>query len=361
MTDRLARRYRRLLNAYPRSYRREELLDTLLESAPPERDRPTWRETANLLRNGLRARLGRPASRSVVTWAAVATLAAGLFGAAFATRAAWETSRPLPTGPQTRAMLTETLPDEPWSPVYPPPPAKFTIYGEPLSWTAADDLLLGDGNEYSQATTGASVNGHPGTDLHRSIDEATANLRAHGWTIYALTWTDAYSCIGPPCDPTNIPQDATLTARRGDTALTLEAYSESTVDTTYLSASFQRTTPAATWPSAGAGFALAAVVSLLLFGWASRRTEGTGHPAAGPVKALFGVAMTLWWIPTLYALPFLTYHHIREPHPVWHPMWEWLGQPGLSLLFVAGSGCLLLALALSALPGREPEAIPAQT
>jgi hypothetical protein len=48
------------------------LLHTLLELAPPNRRHPTLREVANILRHGVRARLGRPRSRSVV---ALATLA----------------------------------------------------------------------------------------------------------------------------------------------------------------------------------------------------------------------------------------------------------------------------------------------
>ncbi|HTJ36490.1 MAG TPA: hypothetical protein VL738_25000 [Dactylosporangium sp.] len=371
MTTPLARRYRRLLLCYPRTHRRDELLATLLDAAPPDRTRPTLREASDLLRHGLRARLGRPASRTVVAWATLATVISGLFGAAFATRAAWETVRPLPDAAQTRAMLLEILPNEPWDQVYPPPPATFAIYNQPLGWNMASEMMLGDGGEYSQAAIGAGVNGHPGDDPRRTVDEALANLESHGWRVYNTAWSDAYSCVGPPCDPTTIPQNATIAARRGDTALTLEVYTWSTPDTTHLSASFMRTTPLAVWPAGIAGFLLASLAALLLFGWASRRTEAdyptrpaatsSEHPARGWVMGLFGLAMVLWWAPTLYALPFMTLHHVREPHPTWHPMWEWLGQPTFSLFFVVGGGCLLLALALSALPRRQTEAITAAT
>ncbi|MET7965904.1 hypothetical protein [Micromonospora sp. NPDC005305] len=59
--DPLARRYRRLLLGYPRAYRRdrgEEILGLLLDGAPAGRTRPTLREAADLLRAGLRCRLG---------------------------------------------------------------------------------------------------------------------------------------------------------------------------------------------------------------------------------------------------------------------------------------------------------------
>jgi hypothetical protein len=126
---------------------------------------------------------------------------------------------------------------------------------------------------------------------------------------------------------------------------------QSTVDTTYLGVTFQRATPPAVYPAGLAGGLAGALVAFLVFGWASRRTGG-GHPARGGVKLFFGVAMFLWWAPTLFAVPMMARHHLDEPHPSWHPMWEWLGQPTFSLLFVAGAGCALLGLALAALPRR---------
>ncbi|WP_238015465.1 hypothetical protein KZZ52_11660 [Dactylosporangium sp. AC04546] len=61
MTDVLARRYRALLRAYPRSYREQrgdELLGTLLDAAPPGRRRPAAREAVSLLREGFALRAG---------------------------------------------------------------------------------------------------------------------------------------------------------------------------------------------------------------------------------------------------------------------------------------------------------------
>ncbi|GAA4578182.1 hypothetical protein GCM10023194_00390 [Planotetraspora phitsanulokensis] len=55
----LARRYGRLLLAYPRDYRRRhgpELLATLLETSEPGRALPSWTESAGLVRGGLRTR-----------------------------------------------------------------------------------------------------------------------------------------------------------------------------------------------------------------------------------------------------------------------------------------------------------------
>ncbi|MEV4756670.1 hypothetical protein AB0J86_16355 [Micromonospora sp. NPDC049559] len=60
----LERRYRRLLAVYPWEHRRryeEEMLAVLLASARPDQRRPGLAESANLIRSGLRARLGTTA------------------------------------------------------------------------------------------------------------------------------------------------------------------------------------------------------------------------------------------------------------------------------------------------------------
>ena len=62
--------HRWLLLFYPRDYRRDrgsEILETVCDLGT----RPGPRIAANLARHGLRARLGRPASRSVVIWASI--------------------------------------------------------------------------------------------------------------------------------------------------------------------------------------------------------------------------------------------------------------------------------------------------
>ncbi len=85
--DPLERRYRRLLLAYPRPYRRahgDELLDVLLEDAAPGRRMPVLREAWGLLTGGLRSRVTHQATGSAwedglhlgVTAVAVANLAA---------------------------------------------------------------------------------------------------------------------------------------------------------------------------------------------------------------------------------------------------------------------------------------------
>lgn len=60
MSDVLARRYRAVLRAYPRSYRAgrgDELLGTLLDTASPQQRWPSVHEAASIVAEGLRARL----------------------------------------------------------------------------------------------------------------------------------------------------------------------------------------------------------------------------------------------------------------------------------------------------------------
>jgi hypothetical protein len=353
MTDKLARRYRRLLFAYPRTYRRsrgDELLSALLDAAPAGRTRPTMREAADLIRHGLRARLGRPASRTVVAWAVLTVVISGAFGAAFATRAGWETARPLPRTAEARAMLAELLPGQEVTGIQ-DAPALFVIYGQPLSWNSTRDLLFGDGAEYAQSGVAGGV-AAPTLPPQETVELVQHNLRAHGWTIYSLKVSDIYHC-NEPCDTDG--QYTTIVAQRGDTVFRMEVYSPQARISPPISAGFVRATPFAVYPFGVTGGILGAVVAFLLFGWASRRTEGR-HPARGVEKMLLGVTLFFWWAPTLFAVPWMARHYQDEPNPSWPPMWEWLGQPTFSLLFLIACGSALLGLALAALPrgDREP-------
>ncbi|MCW6006669.1 hypothetical protein K1W54_19080 [Micromonospora sp. CPCC 205371] len=356
----MARRYRRLLLCYPRAYRRErgeELVATLLDAAPPTRTRPTARETANLIGHGLRARLGRPTSRTVVAWAALAAVVCGLFTASVATRIAWETSRPMPDRAEAAAILADVLPGHEVDGIH-VPSGLFRIYGEPLRLTDVDLLLFGEGNEYALTATTASRNGTPPVPLDQTAATAQQRLRDGGWTVYPVTHNDMYGCAGPPCDPTTIPQDTRLLAKRGDTVLEVNLYPHQAADGTYLAVTLGRTTPAAVLPAASVAGLLGTIAGWFLFGWASRRTQAP-HAARRAVDVLFGVTMSLWWGPIAITAPLALQHHLGEPHPQPHPLWEWLGQPMFSLFLVAGCATALLGLALAALPSRRFQPRPA--
>ncbi|SBT50032.1 hypothetical protein [Micromonospora auratinigra] len=344
----LTRHYRRLLLAYPRAYRRErgeELLGLLLDTTPPGRTRPTVTGAVDLVRAGLRCRLGRPASRTVGVWAVLTALICGLFGAALASRAAWETSRPQPDRAEATAIFDEAFPDQRLKEDVTTAPALFVIYGQPLSRASWRDLLLGDGGEYQEGSAGGAAAGpEPTGDL---VTTAAQRLRATGWRVYDPVSTVLDTCGSPPCEPREV--QTVLVARRGDTVLRAE-FDDPRVYDSYLYFAVQRAAPPAVLPVAVPAGIVVGVLAWLLFAWASRRTEGRRG-----VGVLLGIALVVWWLPALASTVSLAGHHADEPHPSWHPLWEWLGQPTFSLPFLLGAACVLLTLGVALLPRRDAE------
>jgi hypothetical protein len=96
----LERRYRRLLWAYPRTYRRRhgaEILTTLLAMAEPGQSRPAAADAVDLIRGGLRQRFRLPVGRPVLILAAVlCAVIGGAFGAAAGSWAGVQTFADLP-------------------------------------------------------------------------------------------------------------------------------------------------------------------------------------------------------------------------------------------------------------------------
>ncbi|WP_431878917.1 hypothetical protein [Micromonospora marina] len=343
--------HRWLLLAYPRDYRRArgaEILDTVRDVGSAHR---RARVAANLVRHGLRARLGRAASRSVVVWAAVFAVVCGLFAASFGTWLAWLGSRPLDHR-DLAAVVGQLYPDRQAGHLdQDDPPAVFLIYGQPLDGDLLSELLLGDGGEYAPAELTASFDQTPAagpTELRQRLDAA-------GWEQSEPVHSNAYDCIPghPRCDPATIPSDITVYAARGDHILAVELDAEGSTSLT-----LSRATPGAAYPAGLLGLALGTLGGWVLFGWASRRTAGRHTLVQGPAKVLYGVAMLFWTAPILLSAPLMLAHHLSEPHPRWHVPWEWLGQPTLSLPFLLGAVLLLLVLGVAALPHRRPAARP---
>ena len=335
-------RYRWLLRAYPRAYRSargEELVGVLLDAAPAGRP---IRVAANLVRHGLRARLGRPASRSVVTWAALTAVICGLFSAAAATRLAWETARPMPDRAETVALLAEVAPEHSFTDIQ-VAPALFTFYSQKVTRGDLPMILFPDGGEYEQGAGTANAYGAPPMPVTEAVTRAEERLRDSGWRVYPRLADGYESCTGKYCTDMVTITTVSVEARRGDTILGV-----TTTDPLiepgwpYLTVTLRRATPPAALPAGVAGGLLGAALAWLLFGWASRRSEGRD----GPTICL-GVTLLLWWGPTALALPAMVSHHRGEPHPSWHPFWEWLAQPALSFLAVAGALSALLGLGLA--------------
>jgi hypothetical protein len=342
-----------LLRAYPADYRRErgwEIAQTFLDAGC---SRPTVREAINLVCHGMRARLGRPASRSVVLWAALFSIVCGLFAASAAIRLAWQTARPLPDRAEAAQVFETMLPGKFLEHRILRSPAMFVIYEQPLGVDNFSSLLFGDGGEYQFGRTTASAEGAP-ADTRPDLATARDRLSANGWVVEETIVSDAVSCSTGACDPATLPKQYRVIAHREDTLLELQLV-EQTDGWTYAHVELQRLTP---WPAYPAGVAaglLGALAGWLLFGWAARRTGQARPVVRVSANLLFGATLFLWgvWVPP--SMLYSVQHHLGEPHPRWHPLWEWLGQPVASLPFLLGCGAGLLGLAIAALSPRQRE------
>jgi hypothetical protein len=117
MTDIAAteRQFRRLLLAYPRSYRRrhgEEILTTLMEAADGGRRRPSTAEARDLVTGGLRQRLRLPVGRLMLLAAVLTALIAGGLGAGLGSLAGWHTAAGLPDAAAMRALAAPAIADD---------------------------------------------------------------------------------------------------------------------------------------------------------------------------------------------------------------------------------------------------------
>jgi hypothetical protein len=336
------------LLAYPRAYRRErgeEIVATIVESG-----RFGPRVAANLVRHGLRARLGRPASRGVVGWSIVVAAICGLFAASLASWVAWSNGRPHPDEAEVHSVLAEVLPEHDFTDVF-VARAVFAFYSQPLSWENISGVLSIDGGEYELASSGAGVLGAPPTGGDEAAPTALERLRAGGWSVSPPDVAEAVTCHTKLCETPIATTYTSITAERGDLVLGLWFNSAAGPEETFVSVSLQRKPPVSVWPAGMTAGLGGAVLAWLVFAWASRRS-GDGGPAGSGAKVCFVLTMVCWWGPALLAIPGMITHQLVEPHPQWHPLWEWLGQPAFSQVFVVGAACALLGLALSLISAR---------
>jgi uncharacterized membrane protein len=336
------------LFAYPRAYRRErgdEILATIVESG-----RSGPRVAANLVRHGLRARLGRPASRGVVVWSIVFAAICGLFAASLASWVAWSNGRPHPDEAEVHSVLGEVWPEHDFDDVF-VARAVFAFYSQPLTWENLSGVLSFDGGEYELASSGASILGAPPTGGDEAAPTALERLRASGWRVYPPDVAQAVTCHTKTCETPIATTYTSVTAERGDLVLGLWLNSAAGPEETFISVSLQRKAPASVWPAGLTAGLISAVLAWLVFAWASRRSGG-GHSVGVGVTVCFALTMVCWWGPALLAIPSMITHQLGEPHPQWHPLWEWLGQPTFSQVCVVGAACALLGVALSLIPAR---------
>ncbi|MFG2046751.1 hypothetical protein ACGFIW_04895 [Micromonospora sp. NPDC048935] len=290
-------------------------------------------------------RLGRPSRGAAVVWVPLAAIVCGLFTGALASRAAWETSRAQPDRAEASSILTTAFPGHDLDEID-VPPALFVVYGHALRLGTVKTLVLGDGGEYQESATGAAALGAPPVPAEQIVAVARERLTGAGWRVYDPQVTEGMSCGDKICATPLAITNTTLIARRGDTILNASISSQTAAEATYLAVELHRAPPPLVVPAGVLGTLLGTVAGWWVFGWVSRRTAGRRRGSA--VSVLLGVAVVLWWLPVLLAVPSLVRHHRGEFHPARHPYWEWLGQPAASLLFLVGAVCALLGLGLAA-------------
>jgi hypothetical protein len=300
-TDALARGFRLLLLAYPRDYRRdrgEEIVDTLLEMAPPGQRRPTPRQAANLVRNGLRCQLGRPRSRGIVIAAALAAVFAAYLGASAAAWLGWQPARDLPTAAAAKAIYLTALPHQ--APVTTHREDALFYYDDPTdAWTpiqGADDYTSGS-IEYAFGPAAA------GPDFRAFMRTVRDRLSAAGWSVGQIREHEPTTWAG-----------ARLRAEKDGLAMTI-GYDDGmfTVDADNreipipVTLDISRATPPWVSPVAALGALLGALAGWLLVGWISRRLSGRSLVLQFSAL-LFGIVAYGGMLPAvaLYALGWMT-------------------------------------------------------
>ncbi|GAA4219270.1 hypothetical protein [Actinocatenispora rupis] len=374
----LARRYRRLLFCYPRAYRKargDEIVGTMLDAAPPGRDRPTAREAVNLVASGLRARLGRPDSRWVVAFSLVTAVIVGLFGSVVGYRLAWQAAaRPLPTPAAVRQTVARIAPGPPvgggtqsrddyvfgWSGMHRSLPNEAVHVLVP---PAIDDFDL----DYTPGGIDIETYRRDNTGLADAARAARARLRADGWTLGTLDVSDDGFGEGPT---------ATFSARRDGTVLTVsmdrvryetldgEKYWTPRANGPLLGAHvmFGREMPAVVPYGQGVAGVLAGAFGWLVFGWFSRRTTARTPGERARTRIAYG-ALVVSTLPAVVLLAEVTWYTVTTgtpdpPDPVyWGPSASPIDAIGnyRAVLDVIGAPALL-ALIVSALlrPRRAP-------
>jgi hypothetical protein len=328
VNDRLARGYTRLLRFYPPGPRRAEMLGTLLECAPPGRTRPSAKEMVNLTRFGLRARLGRPAGNGVVVLSLLMAIVCGLLGAAAGARLGWTLQKPLPSGAEAEQLAATAFPGLPvlgGGDAPPFVPAFGADGGEIYGFAEYWVRNTAQTREVLTYTTGVRD-----------------RLAGAGWQIRDDVSYDK--------DPDRPVWYADFSATRDGLILDYDAYYAK--DQPWYdgdgSAGFQlfRTTPP--WPAwfAVPGALLAACVGWLLFGWASRRSEGhPGRTLCAAALACSAPAVVVW------NLFVISLWRSQPDPPEGDALWTTLNQLSQTPTTLA-LGLGLLAVATAVLPGR---------
>ncbi|MFI7602216.1 hypothetical protein [Actinoplanes sp. NPDC049681] len=313
-------RNRFVLAAYPKGPRRAEIEDLLLMAAADGRARIGVRGTADLMRHGLRARLGRARSAGVVALAMIVSLVAGFLLASAANRLAWEAATDLPDG-AARSALSELV-----------------AAGRPVQWAPDAEgapFHVVDGAVRARHLTGVARTTEAG-DAGSYLAGLTPRLQAHGWHVLDIS-------------PTG------LLARDGHLLLRIEDGHDATGREGRLEIRVSRTEPPWITVLTFAAGLLGALLGWLTFGWASRRTEHrTRATTAAGLTAVLGLTLLA---PAL-SLGLIFLNVLTGDYSPDVPFWGGLVPAGtyggLAVLAGVALGIAVL-IAACCRPGRGPQ------
>ncbi|WP_163510537.1 hypothetical protein [Fodinicola acaciae] len=335
----LDRRYRLLLHAYPRAYRRdrgEEILDTLLAAAPPSRRFPAMRETFNLLRGGMRCRLGRPRSRMIVVVAALAVIVGAFLGASAASWLGWQTARALPDSAQT-AGISRLIGDA---------PTNLTRHDELFyyPYTGPDTPLFGE-DDYNagEISWGYQVNVTP-ANFPAIAAAARDRLAAAGWQVSGVI----------PQQEGTMPEARFLASKDGLT-LTYSVQPDTTPPGPQVS--LERAEPWPVWPLTALGILLGGLAGWLFAGWVSRRTQTRGWfiQALTLSTAAVSIALTLLFVAIIVSSQLTMWTDPATWTPAFRPfaLWTLFMVFPFRLPLLIDLAAILATAALAALPHRS--------
>lgn len=337
----LERRYRRLLWAYPRAYRRhrgDEMVGTLLDAAAPGQCRPTAAEWRDLIGRGLRCRFGIRGGWPRWVCAGLATFVVMVFGACAGNWWDWQDVPPLPSTAETTAIARTALPG-----VEPTELRRGDYrYGFPhldphRPWDV--DLLGEDDYGLGYALVmGQWQSGH--AEWVDRVAAARRHLRNDGWTIIEVGSNG------------NRYEDY-FVARQGTLVIAVSASYNETTDE-WMDLEFGRTSPSVRSLSVGVGAGLGLLVGWVLSSSLSRRIEQLPSLRRRVVRMLVSLAVYIEMpaaLFTMFLLPDLIFPG-GDGVGRWLPLWSMYVFPAFRPLALLGGVFALIALILAALPAH---------
>lgn len=334
------RRYRRLLWAYPRGYRRRhgaEIVTTLLDMAEAGHGRPTVGQTLHLVACGVRQRFRVPRRVITVITALLSAAALGGLGAVTGNWLAWQAAAPVPSAAEMSALTS-------------------AMTGLQRPWL----------EHWRTAMNGPGLNsGIEGTGTYDPERVRTA-LTATGWQI--TTFEESTETIGVDFgtpDPKKVPAHALTFAATKD-GLSLAGATDTIAGGKYygntlLGMDVTTDVTGAIRPSTIAGLLLGVIGGWLLAAALAYRIRTAGRRNRWTASGFTALALTAAVVPTFVAYceayQIIGYDEHAPNQYVEYSISETI--PTAVVLISAGAAALaLIAAVLVANRRSEPELTP---